>query len=666
MKRRPTHRRKSTSSCPTPCGTARRDRGRVRPRGCYPNSPSGLIDQTYGAAASFYANLVRYFRTALVASGSETTTYTSSSLTDTAASFAGDTGDCITATVVDGNGFPDWVTGTIASVSGDTLTLTGNWSSAESYDTEAGNGLLGSTTPVAGAAYNIASCTPPGGLSSPADAKPWPVPPSVGTVQYFEVGNEVDLSNWNLLFSNPSLPAPTPTLTGVNVAGGMLKAGTTYTYEMASAGARADATSGGGGLSTPGAQVSITLPSGDDAVQISWSATSNDDLTPYGYVIYGRTTGSQLGLAAVGRIASGGLTWTDTGSVTPSGAPNTTDQSAGGNVLTPGVYYQMWNVIAPAMKAVDSSVKLNGPVESNSASYGSPSVDTSCVTTNGLNSTCTNGDAGWVIPTDYIPTLLTYGKPLPNVITFHAYGSATSDTPEASTFSSINSYEIANYKSTDEAAIDAANIPVWIDEANVDANDTGAPNTGEDLRSMTQMGSAWLADDMIQWTSTDSHIQHIVTWAANSADTSWEQFGTSNRTGDTSCVPQPSCQDILLGQPDLEYWTMYEINQWFTAGSTVQLTGLPSGFNGIAVQTGPKTIVMAVVNTQQGNDDGNGAAGSYTVQLQGASVADTKLMAINGSTDLSAGPTTQDLGAQSSVTVNAAGYEVDLIQFTLS
>jgi hypothetical protein len=638
--------------------------------GCNPSGAGALLDQTYGQLASFYANLVRYFRTGVITPGSGTSSYAADTLTDTAQNFSQDTGDCLTATVVDANGFPDWVTGTIASVGGagdDTVTLTGNWSESKSFDAEDGVSIP-SSTPVAGAAYNLASCTPPGGLSSPQGATPWPLPPSVGNVQYFELFNEPDLSNTNQFVSPPGVNAPSSiTLTGVNVTGGTLTPGDTYAYSIAGDGIQAtgvNCSSCQGAWTVPSSAQSVTLPSGDNAVQISWSApAANDGALPYAYGIYGRTSGSQLGLAVVGRNAASGLTWTDTGAVTPSGSPKSTNESAGGNVITPASYYQMWNVVVPAMLAIDPTIKLNGPVESNASSYGEPSVDTACVTTNGFGSSCVNGDPGWSISTDYIPTLLKYANPLPNVVTFHGYGTSCCDTPETPNFTSISSYEIANYNSTDKAAIDAANIPVWIDEANYNAN-SAASNS---YRSMTQVGSAWMADEELQWANADPHVQHILDWNANSGNPSWELFYQgSSMSGNTVCLPQPACQDLTPGEPDLEYWELYEYNHLFGGtGKLVSVSNVPSGFAAIAVQTSSTTVVVMLVNTQQGSDNGNGASGTANIQLQGASVTDTQRTTINGSTNMTNGPTTTDLGAQSNIAIDSTGYEVDLIKFTL-
>ena len=232
--------------------------------GCTERGAAAFADQSYTAMAKLFAGIVKYFRTAMIASDSGSrVTYTADSVTDTSGALSRTAGDCITATVLDRYGSPDWLTGTVSSVVGNTATLTGNWSTSESWDTEAGNGAITSSTPASGAAYNVASCTPPGDLAGgkgAAAAQPWPRPPSAGNVQNYELGNEPDDGGSGVPFSVPSLPAPTPTLTGVNVGDGTLTPGTTYHYEVASAGAEGSGTQlygGGGGLSRPGTEQSI-------------------------------------------------------------------------------------------------------------------------------------------------------------------------------------------------------------------------------------------------------------------------------------------------------------------------------------------------------------------------------------------------------------------------
>jgi hypothetical protein len=655
------------------------------------NNVGGLLDQTYQQVASYYASEVAYFETGVLTSGSgSSVSYTANTVTDTSQSFGGyNSGDCITANVSDSHGFQDWETGTVASVGGtndDTITLSSDWSQSESWDTSSGSGSSATLPgyPQSGEAYNVASCTPPGGLGSPQDATPWPVPPSVGKKVAIEILNEPDLERylWN---APPTIPAPTPTLTGVNVTGGTLTAGDTYYYEMASSDASAD-------LSLPSSAVSITLPAGDNAVQISWSSVTNEAQPAYAYVVYGRTSGNELGLAAVGMDASGcplSCAWVDKGTITPSEAPSTTDYSDYGNLFNPGVYTAMWNVVAPAMRAVDPTVQIIGPAESlPQEGYTNDWVDVNCVTSNGIgngnatdtgrpsaNTTggaCANGDHGWWQGTDYIPTLLAHANPLPSAITFHSYGNDGnnfSSQSEDNFFSgALPEYQIANYNATDKAAVDAANIPVWIDEANVTAADTSGTNN-DDYRIATQMGSAWFAYNEIEWSEDDPLIQNITQFTADGGTTAFMLFGAGNESGNTSCFPQTSCQNVEQNQPVLQYWTIAEINQLLGAGGKfVNVSNVPSGFQALAVQTNPTTVIVLLANTQQtanGATTGLGASATADIQLAGATVTDAQAITINASTNNTNGPTTIDLGAESNININASGYEVDLLKFTL-
>jgi hypothetical protein len=314
------------------------------------------------------------------------------------------------------------------------------------------------------------------------------------------------------------------------------------------------------------------------------------------------------------------------------------------------------------MKAVAPTIKLDGPTESNAASYGEPSSDTSCVTTNGPNSACADGDPGYSNNDDYIPYLLTYGNPKPDVITFHGYG-GIQETPESTVFNNIRADQMANFNRLDKSLVDHLNIPVWIDELNYNA---GNP-PGGDYRSMTQVGSAWLADAVVQWAKDDTHVQHLIQWNIDAQGVSWQLFGTaSDAPNKSTCIPQPACTHIENGEPDLEYWSMYEINRLLTSGYQVPVSNVPTGFSALAVQTDAHHVVLLLVNTRQGNDNGIGASATVRVHLKGATVTDAHDTAINGSTSVSTGPSTVDLGAQSRLSISSAGYQVDLIQFKVT
>ena len=607
------------------------------------STPVGAIaDPTFNPYAQYMANIVRYFRTGTLVSGSgSSVTYTATSLTDTSQNFTtyGSGGYSITATVLDANGFRDWETAAVTSVTnaGHTLNFSAGWSITDS------GSLTSQVTPAAGAAYNLASTTPP--ITSPINAHPWPMPPSVGNVLYFETANEPDLSNWDFPRTSPTLPPPTPTLSGVNVAGGTLTPGTTYSYRITAISVAATESLGG-------TEVSINLPAGDNAVQLNWSATSNLGLSPYAYRIYGRSTGAEQAMVVVGRNAASGLTWTDKGSVTPSGALPTSDNTGGMQILRARDYLTMWNAIAPAMKAVDGSIKLVGPIISNAASLAAVTVDPTVVTTG-------PSDTSWKDFEDYVQRLEADGSPKPDVIDFHSYGNWNGSTStDASYWSNTGSTQsqINDFNSVDKPYIGAT--PVWITETNLDAG--GMNNT--DYRAETQLGSAFLADNYIKWCSQAPRVAELYQFEAQNGNT-WALY--QGGTPPAGCYPQPLCLSLSTGEPDLEYWLIYWLSRNFPAGSTIApVSGVPTGYEAFAIQPPSSTqIDMIVVNTQVGATPGVGVAGAVSVQLTGATVTDTTQVIIDGTINPAMGPTTTDLGAVNTVNLSLNGYGVAMLSF---
>jgi hypothetical protein len=616
------------------------------PLGGSNNSPGTLADQSYNALAQYYANVVKYFRTGILQNNSgASVSYTATSLTDTSKNFTayGGGGYSVTATATDDNGFPDWETAAITSVtnSGHTLNFS-SWSNRFSG---------GKVVPAAGAAYNLAATTPP--ITSPVNAKPWPRPPSVGNVQYYELFNESDLSNTFFPRSSPTLTAPDPILTPVNVAGGTLSPGTTYAYRLTGAAINAAQT-------TPGTEVSVTLPAGMNAIKLDWSATTSVGLSPFSYRIYGRSAGTEKAMVSVGKDASTGLTWTDKGTVTPSGALPTTNTTGGLQIWRSREYTKMWNVVQPAIKAVDPTIKAIGPV-TGASSGAIPSADTTIVTT-GPN------DDSWRDHMDWIPRLLKTQTPgdtssgttpatQPDIVSYHMYGAwQGSTTSDAQYFiGQLGDFDIPTFLSTDSAIVGSK--PVWITETNTDAGFLD----NDDFRAVTQMGSAWLADAMVQHCLRAPQIQQLFQFEVANTHT-WNLFGEN---APSTCYPKPACTNSKSQQPNLEYWMIYWASRYFPAGSKVAtVSGVPAGFVALAVQPPNSTKVsMIVINTQSGSSPGVGVPGSVQIQLSGATSSDTKEIVIDGNTDVVNGPTETNLGAQSAVTLNLNGFGVAMLNF---
>jgi hypothetical protein len=412
----------------------------------------------------------------------------------------------------------------------------------------------------------------------------------------------------------------------------------------------------GGALSLPGAEVSVTLPSGANAIQISWSPTSKLGLSPFAYQLYGRTAGAEQAMVVVGKDASTGLTWIDKGSVQPSGAMPTTDDTPGFQLWRAHEYTRMWNVVAPAMKAVDGSIKLVGPTISNPISLANSDVVTTVVT---------NGpaDRSWISRDDYVTVLMSGSSPKPDAVSIHAYGSFRgSDSTETEEWDGLSS-AITNFTSQDALAI--GSTPVFLDETNIDAGFFGNPPTATNLRAETQMGAAWLADSYIQWCSRAPQVTELMQHAVYNGDVAWGLFSGASYANSTTCIPQPACQNLRASQPNLQYWLTRWMNAWLPAGSAVvPVGGVPNGFAAFAVKSSANTVTVVVVNTQVGSSDGNGTPGNVAVQLAGANVTSAQQLTIDGNTDMLNGPSVGDLGPRASVSLSVGGYGVAMVRFT--
>ncbi len=107
-------------------------------------------------------------------------TYTSTTLTDTAVDFTayGGGGFSVTVDMPAAGGQRNWQTAVISSVTTAHTIHVVAWPSG---------------APAAGAAYNVATTAGP--IAGATGLTPWPRPPSVGPIQYFELMNEPDLGN---------------------------------------------------------------------------------------------------------------------------------------------------------------------------------------------------------------------------------------------------------------------------------------------------------------------------------------------------------------------------------------------------------------------------------------------------------------------------------------
>jgi hypothetical protein len=618
--------------------------GKLGPVGAPPSSGTlglgTLADLSYRDLASYMANLVRYYNTGILATGSgATVSFGATSLTDTSQSLSayGNGTYSVTVNSVTPDGRVTWQTAAITSVTGASTVNVSAWPKG---------------TPAAGSAYNLASTVPP--ITSPVNATPWPRPPHVGPVRDWEIMNEPDLSNSFYPRTSPTVTPPSPTLTGVTVAGGTLVPGTTYAY-------RITAMSIAGAESLPGPEIQVTLGSGQNAVQVGWTATTNIGLSPYAYGIYGRRAGGELAMVVVGRDAPSGLTWTDSGGVTPAGGFSTSglptaDSTVGYQLFRAHEYRKMWDVVVPAMKAVDPSIKVVGPTIGGPTSLAQTDVITTAVTSG-------PGDRSYLSSADFVPVLMSNPVNPPDVVSVHGYGGSggTSDSDAlmltgAGVGLGIDGL-ISRYRGGVQPYV--GNTPVWQTEA----NDQAAWFNSTDFRGVTQFDSAWLSSFFARMCTGIPQVRASFQYEWANGNT-WSLIGSF--APPSTCPPQPACTSIASGRPLLPYWTLYYLTRLIPPGSKLlSVSDIPTGLDLIAVATPPAytKIEVLVVNRLVGSTAGLGTATTLGVALGSVTSKATQEWLVDQNTDLVKGPSAQQLGAVSNVTLNMNGYAVAIVEF---
>jgi hypothetical protein len=627
--------------------------GNLGPTGGPP--PSGTLgegtlqDQTYGALATYMANVVRYYNTGIsVTDSGASVTYTATSLTDSTVDFTPYGGGAFSVTVdmPAADGQHNWQTAVITGVTTSHTIHVASWPSG---------------TPAAAAAYNVGSTAGP--ISGAAGLTPWPRPPSVGPIPYFEIMNEPDLSNSFFPRTSPKVLPPLPVLTPL--ATGSIPGGTKVSY-------RISAMSIGGSETLAGTEATITLTASQHGVKLTWNSTTNLGLSPFAYGIYGRTTAAEQAMVVVGRDSSSVLatsfSWTDDGSVTPSGGftggglPGT-DSTVGYQLFRPHEYRRMWDSVVPAMKAVDATIKVVGPTISNPTSLAAQDVVPTVVTTG-------PGDTSWLDTTDdFISVLMSAPTHPPNVVSVHGYGgsggSADSDyhmLTGASQGEGIDGI-LSQYAATVQPFV--GSTPVWQTETNDNASDVNAG----DVRTITQLDGAWLASEFARVCTTVPQVQTLFQFEYSISNT----FQLLAPGAGPSCAGDsfPVCTGIKQGRPTIAFWTLKFLNSHFPRGSKLlTVTGVPAGFDVIAVEPPPfDKIDVLVVNRQFPSNTSMtplGVAGTVNLALTGAVPFATHSWTLDQGLDLLNGPSSVDLAGTTTPVINSNGFGLTIVEFSLA
>lgn len=594
------------------------------------NRPGTLRDQSYGELAAYMADLVKYYNTGILASGSgSAVSYTGTTLTDSGQDLSrfGTGTFSVTVDSAGPDGHITWQTVVISSVSGQHVLHVAGWPRG---------------TPTAGSAYNLASSTPP--ITSPVFATPWPRPPGAGPIRYWEIMNEPDLGNTFFPRASPAVLPPTPAVTGVEAAGGHLRPGQTYSYRLT-------AMNIGGVESAAGTEARVTLGPGQNAVRLTWAPTSNLGLRPFATRVYGRDAGSEQAMVVVGRDAPGGQAWTDLGNVDPGGRMPVADQgTAGFQLFRANEYRRMWDVVVPAMKAVDRSIQVVGPTLSNPTSLAHPDVDTTVVTRG-------PDDQSYIDRRDYVQVLMTRPTNPPDVISVHSYaGSRGSADGDAALFAEPDAIALKEYRTSVQPFVRAT--PVWETESNAEAGGLER----DDFRGVTQMNSAWLAHNFARTCVSAPQVRTLFQYEY-ALDNTFALVSAGRPP--SNCPPEPACR-IAPGRPVLPYWTLMYLNKLVPRGSRLlSVSTAPAGFDVLAVAVPPRftTVETLVVNRQAGTARGLGIPGTLDVQLVGASSSATRTLTIDQNTSLTSGPAAVSLGSASTVAVDSRGFGVTFVEF---
>jgi hypothetical protein len=291
-----------------------------------------------------------------------------------------------------------------------------------------------------------------------------------------------------------------------------------------------------------------------------------------------------------------------------------------------------------------------GPTTSNPTSLAHPDVNTAVVTSG-------PSDQGYLDQRDFVQVLMTRPSNPPDVVSFHSYaGSGGSDDSDSALLAEPDASAIKDYRESIRPYV--GTTPVWETETNDDASNFDQ----NDFRGVTQLDSAWLAHNFARMCAEVPQVRTLFQFEYSINNT----FAIVAAGGPPGGCPDEAACKITAGRPLLPYWTINYLNRLIPRGSRLlKLSAVPSGFDVLAVAVPPdfSRVEALVVNDQVGSRPGLGAPGALNLQLAGGSSRATRQWAIDGNTNLVAGPAPESLGGTSSLRVNLSGYGAAFVEF---
>src|ERR1017187_8264109 len=302
-----------------------------------------------------------------------------------------------------------------------------------------------------------------------------------------------------------------------------------------------------------------------------------------------------------------------------------------GNHLTASQYLTLYNLVVPAMQAVDPTIKFVAIEESD---YGNQSQQ-------------------------YVPTFVQGVTAQVDAVALHYYSTCNQRDTDQTLMKSIPTF-LADLKyvqgqmQTNPALRDA---PVWVTENNVNAdysagNGMSACNPGQtyvtDYRATDAFFAAWRPYLFSQLAQGGN--QSLYHWDFD-ADAEFAEV------------------DYTSGATYLSFWTDYELAHLFPSppGATILQVNNSntSALEALAVRNDDGSVVILLANhavRNSSDNNGPGVAANVTLDVSAlGSFSLATVTAINASTSPSAGPSTQSITPQGTISVSFPGYGVAFV-----
>ena len=335
----------------------------------------------------------------------------------------------------------------------------------------------------------------------------------------------------------------------------------------------------------------------------------------------------------------GGFDWDGTHFQSPSSTPVTwwgIFNEPNANGLAPTDYVRLYNTVVPAMLAVDPTIKLSA-LEFSDYGLGGGSA----------------GD-----PEQYLPEFISGVTTQVNVVSTHLYGTCNQQSTDQSLFDNVPVFvdNLTYFYQTLQGIPSLANVPVWVDENNVNADYSDVNGM-----SVCNPGQVWVLDPRATnafFSAWRPYVFSQLGKAGNQALYHWEYTGG----------PQYDEVDSN-GNTLLSYWVDKALQNAFPSTpaapgpSILALTATDtSSVETLATKAANGTVTVMVVDMAVDSPaDDNGAGDPRIVVVDVSSLGNfysASVLTIDAATSPSKGPSGVGVTPASRMTITLPGYGV--------